>query len=147
MVEQKPIYYTLDLEHDYAGPAPFRSHETLSNLSLLDELATIITKNNIRLTVFVTGKTLEEKPESVDFFRKIGAEFELHGYEHTWIDPDFVQEVEKGVRAYQAFFGRKPLGYRSQGGITSEILIDALIKQGIQYDSSLIPSLIPKAFN
>jgi hypothetical protein len=55
-------------------------------------------------------------------------------------DPDFVAEVECGVVAYEGLFGRTPLGYRSPGGVTSPLLFETLVRAGIKYDSSIVPS-------
>jgi peptidoglycan/xylan/chitin deacetylase (PgdA/CDA1 family) len=140
MDQNRSIYYTLDLEHDYAGPAPFEAHEAMANPALLAKLEEVIVSNQLRLTVFATGRILDRHPEHVEFFQKLGAEIELHGYDHTWVNPNLTQEVEKGVEAYRAFFGKLPLGYRSQGGFLTPELIHALVVAGIQYDSSLIPS-------
>ena len=94
MKPERTICYTLDLEHDYAGPAPIESYEALANPYLKAKLEEIIVSNQLRLTVFATGKILENHPEYVEFFQSLGAEIELHGYEHTWIKPDLVQEKQ-----------------------------------------------------
>jgi hypothetical protein len=141
------IYFTLDLEHDYAGPAPYETYETLSNSILRARLEEIVYTYQLRLTVFATGRILDRYPEYVEFFQKLGAEIELHGYDHTWVNPDLVRDVEKGVKAYRSYFGRTPRGYRSQGGILSPNLIRALVAAGVLYDSSLIPSFRLGVYN
>ena len=140
MNQEKTIYYTLDLESDYAGVAPFETYEAYSKEKLLNEFAKIINDFDIKLTVFVTGKVLESQREQISFFQQLGAEFELHGYDHVMYQPDFLPEIEKGLNAYQAFFGKDPLGYRSPGGVTDPHLYEILSNAGVKYDSSLIPS-------
>jgi len=140
MSEEKIICYTLDLEHDYAGVAPVETYETLSQHALLNRFADIVRRYGLKFTVFATGKALERKRDGVEFFRWLGAEIELHGYDHVMYGPHFVLEVERGVSAYRKYFGKDPLGYRSPGGVMSPLLLEALAKAGIKYDSSLVPS-------
>jgi hypothetical protein len=138
--QDKNIYYTLDLEPDYAGVAPSETYEAYSNKKLLNKFAEIIDTFDIKLTVFVTGKLLNSQREQISFFQQLGAEFELHGYDHVMYQPEFMPEVEKGLDAYLTFFGRYPLGYRSPGGVMDPHLFEILANEGIKYDSSLIPS-------
>jgi hypothetical protein len=141
MVDQnRAVCYTLDLEQDYAGVAPVETYETLTDREALERLAAIVRKHGLNLTVFATGRVLEHQRDAVRFFEQLGAEIELHGYGHSMSNPDFVAEVECGVAAYDGFFGKTPLGYRSPGGVTSPLLFETLVKAGIKYDSSLVPS-------
>ncbi len=140
MAEQKIVCYTLDLEHDYAGLAPAEEYETFSHRVSLDRLLEIIRRHDLKITVFATGKVLSERRDMVEFFQKNGAEIELHGYQHVMYRPDCALEVRTGVEAYHKYFSRKPAGYRSPGGVVSPVLMEALAKEGIRYDSSLIPS-------
>lgn len=140
MKEQKTVCYTLDLEQDYAGIAPLETYEALSDKESLERLSKIIQRFELKLTVFATGKVLDQKKEIVDFFLKMGAEVELHGYHHVMYQPNLTLELKKGVESYQRHFGQSPSGYRSPGGVISPILLKSLADEGIQYDSSLIPS-------
>jgi hypothetical protein len=140
MTEKKIICYTLDLEHDYAGLSPTEEYETFSHPESLDRFVEIIRHHELKITVFATGRVLEQRRDIVEFFRENGAEIELHGYQHVMYRPDCALEVETGVGAYQKYFGRGPAGYRSPGGVMTPVLMEALAKQGVQYDSSLIPS-------
>jgi hypothetical protein len=140
MTEQKLICYTLDLEHDYAGLSHADQYETFSQTGALERLSDIVRRHELKLTVFATGKVLDERKETVDYFRGLKAEIELHGYHHIMYQPDLILELQKGVEAYQNYFGQKPMGYRSPGCVISPVLLKALSGAGIQYDSSLIPS-------
>lgn len=140
MTEQRIVCYTLDLEHDYAGVAPCEAYETLSNRGALERLSRVVRQHELKLTVFATGRVLERQQAAVEFFLRLGAEIELHGYEHSMQNPDFAREVDLGIAAYYDFFQRAPLGYRSPGGMTSPLLFETLGEAGIKYDSSLVPS-------
>ena len=138
--KQKIICYTLDLEHDYAGLSHSDQYEAFSHTGALDRLSDIVRRYELKLTVFATGKVLDQKKEIIDFFRGLGAEIELHGYHHIMYQPDLILELQKGMEAYRKYFGQKPMGYRSPGCVISPVLLKALFVEGIQYDSSLIPS-------
>ena len=140
MTEQKFICYTLDLEHDYVGLSPSEEYEAFSCTGALDRLSDIVLRFELKLTVFATGKVLDQKKETVDFFQGLGAEIELHGYNHIIHKPDLVLELQKGVDVNRKYSGKNPLGYRSPGGIISPVLLQSLAAEGIRYDSSLIPS-------
>lgn len=140
MTEQKFICYTLDLEHDYAGLSPTEKYEAFSHPESLDRLLAIVRRHELKITVFVTGKILDQRRDIVEFFQGIGAEIELHGYQHIMYQPNCALEVKTGADAYQKYFGKRPVGYRSPGGVVAPRLMGALAKEGIRYDSSLIPS-------
>jgi hypothetical protein len=140
MTEQKFICYTLDLEHDYAGISPTEKYETFSHPKSLQRLLGIVRRHELKITVFATGKVLDQRRDIVEFFQEIGAEIELHGYQHIMYQPNCALEVKTGADAYKKYFGKRPAGYRSPGGVINPILMEALAKEGILYDSSLIPS-------
>ena len=143
----RTICYTLDLEHDYAGVAPAETYETFSNLALLDRFSELVHIHNLKLTVFATGKVLEHHNEAVEYFQRIGAEIELHGYDHILKESTAAVEVHKGVAAYQDAFGKVPQGYRAPGGVISPALMEELVRAGIQYDSSVFPSFRPGMYS
>jgi peptidoglycan/xylan/chitin deacetylase (PgdA/CDA1 family) len=137
----KKICYTLDLERDYAGVAPVETYETFSRHARLEQFSDLVRRHDLRLTVFVTGKVLEQHWETLAYFQQVGAEIELHGYDHV-LDKAFAgREVQKGVAVYRSVFGRVPLGYRAPGGVTSPMLMEELVRAGIRYDSSVFPSV------
>jgi len=140
MTEQKIISYTLDLEHDYAGIAPSETYESFIQTEALNKFADIARRYELKITVFATGKVIEQKKDIIEFFKKLDAEIELHGYHHIMYHPDLALEAQKGAEAYRKYFGKNPKGYRSPGGVISPVLLKALAAEGIHYDSSLIPS-------
>jgi hypothetical protein len=140
MSSDKTICYTLDLEHDYAGVVPAETYETLSNRALLDQFADLVRARQLRLTVFATGKVLQQQGEAVEYFQRLGAEIELHGYDHIIQGATAAVEMRKGLAVYRDLFGKVPLGYRAPGGVISPALVAELIRAGIKYDSSIFPS-------
>lgn len=136
-------HFTLDLEHDYAGVAPYEAYDAAHRGPQMKELADLVREYDIRLTVFATGKILEGQPRLVEFFAELGAEFELHSYSHELFPSDPAREVEKGLEAYVRTFGHTPRGYRSPGGVVSPTLFEVLETNGFAYDSSVVPSFRP----
>ena len=141
MDSDKIICYTLDLERDYAGVVPVETYETLSRHTGLEQFADLVRRRDLRLTVFATGKVLEQHGEAVAYLQQMGAEIELHGYDHVLDSALAVREMQKGIAAYRSFFGKGPLGYRAPGGMTSPALMEELVRVGIKYDSSVFPSV------
>lgn len=140
MDEQKLICYTLDLEHDYAGLSPFDKYDAFEQKKALTKLSRLIHRHGLKLTVFATGKVLTARKETVKFFQDQGAEIELHGHHHVIFGSDTKREIRSGVEAYRDYFKKNPMGYRSPGGVFGPNLLSCLQKEGIRYDSSLIPS-------
>jgi hypothetical protein len=140
MDSKKTICYTLDLEHDYAGVAPHEIYEAFSRHTWLDRFSNLVCIHDLKLTVFATGKVLEQHQETVASFQGMGAEIELHGYDHVLDERAADHEVQKGVAAYHDCFDKGPLGYRAPGGVLSPTLMEELVRAGIKYDSSVYPS-------
>ncbi len=145
-MKQKIISYTLDLEHDYAGIAPSETYEAFCQTDALERFADIVRRFELKITVFATGKIIEQRKDIIQFFRNLDAEIELHGYHHMMYQPDLALEVQKGAEAYRKHFGKNPMGYRSPGGVISPVLLRTLAAEGIHYDSSLIPSFRWKVY-
>jgi hypothetical protein len=143
----KTICYTLDLEHDYAGVAPAETYETLSRPDLLERFSEIVRAHRLKLTVFATGKVLEQQSDALDHFQRMGAEVELHGYDHVMEATTAADELHRGIAAYQDLFGKLPLGYRAPGGVISPDLMAELARAGIRYDSSVFPSFRPGMYS
>ena len=107
---------------------------------MLERFADLVSQYGLRLTVFATGKVLEQQWNAVESFQGMGAEIELHGHDHV-LDPEVaVRELSRGLAAYRERFGTVPLGYRAPGGVVSSALLQEVAKAGIKYDSSIIPS-------
>ena len=136
---------TLDLENDYGR---FDRYQCFSGLDILE---TLIKKFKIRLTTFVTGKVLEDRPEVVERLQKLGSEFGLHSYSHTVSRslsiPERLEEIKLAVQAYQSYFGEMPLAYRAPQGMIFPEEIEALSQMGFKIDASLFPSFRPGLFD
>ena len=138
----KFICYTLDLEPDFGGRV--KSYSSLNDISLFQE---IIKKNRIKMTTFVAGHIFAKKPGVINKLLDIGSEIELHSYSHNLACQDEELEIKKSKKAYVRYFGKKPLGYRAPRGIITPKGLKTLKEEGIKYDSSIYPTIVPGRYN
>lgn len=131
---------TLDLETDH-GPKTrnYFAHEHVC------EVARILSRLNIPLTVFVTGEIIESNLPIIDDLMKIDAEFELHCYDHR--RQDTINDIKKSIKIFEKRFNKRPLGYRGFLYVISDDVIRFLIDEGFRYDSSCVPSFRPFVYN
>lgn len=140
-MKTKKLCITLDLEPFFAGLIPM-SYESLP-VSHFTSFLQIVEKYNIRLTVFVVGKLLEQRQPIVERLQEIGAEFELHSYSHKLNSPDSEFEIKEGKKAFNRYFSKNPIGYRAPQGLISNDGLFLLNQEGFKYDSSIFPSFWP----
>jgi peptidoglycan/xylan/chitin deacetylase (PgdA/CDA1 family) len=136
---------TLDLEPDYAGLMPER-FDLLDKIQEIEEILFFLKEKKIPLTVFVTGRIIEKKPETVNLFREFECEFHSHGYSHFPDEADDYEEIKKGKILFRDHFGYDPIGYRAPDGKITKKAIKNLEKLGFKFDSSVFPSFWPNPF-
>jgi len=141
-VETGYFALTLDLEPDHAG-LKRESFDILDRSDEIREYLQFLKDRNVPLSVFVTGRVLEERPGTVELFREFGCEFHSHGHGHVPHCPDCSEDIEKGKDAFRSFFGEDPKGYRAPEGKITKRGIRTLEKLGFIFDSSVFPSLYP----
>lgn len=144
--ESKLACITLDLEAFGSDSNP-KACRLLNNEDLFMRLEKILSRQKVKLTVFVAAKLLEEVPSTIERFASLDPEFELHSYSHNVADTDSHAEIEKAYNAYVDYFGKKPLGYRAPWGKISRAGLERLAHFGFKYDSSVFPSFRPGVFN
>jgi peptidoglycan/xylan/chitin deacetylase (PgdA/CDA1 family) len=111
----KTICFTIDIEPDFGGLLSSDAYAGLRNLSKLVE---IVHKYDLKITAFVTGKTLEDNPEIIDELKSINAEVEQHSYLHlVGRDTPKGDDIEKGIETHRKMMGKSPLGYRAPQGL------------------------------
>jgi hypothetical protein len=139
---EKNICFTIDIEPDFSGLLKKDVYYGRQNLLKLEN---IVKKNDIKLTAFVTGKTLEDNPEILSFLEAMKAEIECHSYAHK-VDHGTKIE-ERGIRTFEKLVGRLPYGYRAPEGIITKKEALFLDSKGIKFDSSISPALLPGRYN
>ena len=138
----KRAFLTLDMEPDHCDLVEGNHYESFDGV---ERLLDVIREEGLPLTVFATGKVLDERPDIVRRFVEAGAEIELHGYSHKRTEGG-TEAIERGLEAYCSTFGRSPRGYRAPLGMTTAAEIDFLSREGFLFDSSLFPSIFPGRF-
>lgn len=140
---KKLACFTLDLEPDHCDLVNGYHYESFRGA---DSLLEVLKEEGVPLTVFATGKVLDERLDTALLFARAGAEMALHSYSHKRTAGG-VGEIEKGIEAYRRSLGTGPRGYRAPLGMISRQEIEFLSDEGFLYDSSLFPSLFPGRFS
>ena len=123
---------TIDVE------PPFAKNQVLR---LLDVLA----QYRIKATFFVTGMVLEQHKNLASSLVKAGHELALHGYNHLAWQGESIERKKDAIRAIKAFkhvTGKYSLGFRAPYGNIDINILRALEQNGVEYDSSIIPTLL-----
>ncbi|MFP4380988.1 MAG: polysaccharide deacetylase family protein [Candidatus Sumerlaeia bacterium] len=109
-------------------------------LEMLDERET-------KATLFVIGKDCEseKKVRLLKQAADAGHKLANHSYHHPIgmgnLPPEeILAEIEKTNAAIEQISGSTPIGFRSPGYDISPAIIDALIRAGMRYDASILPS-------
>jgi peptidoglycan/xylan/chitin deacetylase (PgdA/CDA1 family) len=145
-LDGKTACITLDLESDWYVDEPGESYYTFE---YLPEYVEAMRELDVPVSVFVVGKLLEDRPDVVETIQEeLDAEFHLHSYHH---DPEmadgFRNDLQRGVEAFESFFGHRPRGYRAPLGKITDEQLAILDEEGFEFDSSVFPSYRPGAYN
>jgi polysaccharide deacetylase len=141
---KKTICFTIDVEPDFSGLLKKDVYYGRQNLLKLEN---IVKKNDIKLTAFVTGKTLEDDPEILSSLEGMKAEIECHSYAHRVDRGSKIDDIERGIRTFEELVGRLPYGYRAPEGIITKKEALFLDSKGIKFDSSISPAFLPGRYN
>jgi peptidoglycan/xylan/chitin deacetylase (PgdA/CDA1 family) len=107
----------------------------------------LLDRYELKGTFFIPGFTAELHTELVREIVARGHELGHHGYLHEKPDemPDEVEQhvIVKGIEAFEATVGHRPLGYRSPFWAIKPQTPALLRKNGFLYDSSLMNDELP----
>lgn len=101
----------------------------------------------LKQSFFIPGWCIENYPDTVESILKAGHEVGHHGYLHE--DPvshsheEQIEWFEKAMDAHKRVVGNTPKGYRAPVYNITQGVIDLLIENGFEYDSSLMGDDIP----
>jgi peptidoglycan/xylan/chitin deacetylase (PgdA/CDA1 family) len=140
----KTVCFTLDVEPDFAGLLVNDIYLGKNDLPKLEEL---VRKHKLKLTAFVTGKSIEENPDILESLRSMNAEIESHSYSHRVGRQLKMDDIEKGIETHEKLVGSAPIGYRAPQGIITQKELLFLENIGIKFDSSIFPTFFPGRFN
>jgi peptidoglycan/xylan/chitin deacetylase (PgdA/CDA1 family) len=137
---------TLDLENNWNFE---NSDLKYATFDYLEDYIDLLHSQDLPLSVFVVGKTIEERPDAIKRLRKrLDVEFHLHSYSHDLSgEADLEREVRLGTESFESHFGRQPEGYRSTQGRIDSSGFRVLESAGFLFDSSVFPSYRPGVYN
>lgn len=110
----------------------------------IDKILELLRKHDTYATFFMVGELLEDKPELMDKILDGGHEIAFHTMYHNRLDSmsnkqEFVEELKK----YAKLTSNKSRGFRAPSfslNYSSAWAVDALVENGYQYDSSIVPA-------
>ena len=116
----------------------------LSVVNGIDKILELLRKHDTYATFFMVGELLEAKPEMMDKILDGGHEIAFHTMYHNRLDSmknkeEFVDELKK----FADLTSKKSKGFRAPSlslNYSSAWAIDALVENGYQYDSSIMPA-------
>jgi hypothetical protein len=141
---KKIVCFTIDVEPDFGG---LLKEDVYYGLQGLLKLENIVKKNDIKITAFVTGKTLEDNPGILSSLVSMKAEIECHSYSHRVGHGSKLEDIEQGIKTYEKLVGHLPLGYRAPQGIITKKEALFLESKDLKFDSSIFPAFFPGRFN
>ena len=121
-----------------------KTDNELSVVNGIDKILELLRKNDTYSTFFMVGELLEKKPELMDKILDGGHEIAFHTMYHNRLDSmknkqEFVDELKK----FAELTSKKSKGFRAPSfslNYSSSWAIDALVENGYQYDSSIVPA-------
>lgn len=137
------VAITFDVESDFGMDRSWKNVD--AGMPLVSKF---LKGERIKSTFFVTGRTLEQKAETVLAACR-GHELASHGYTHKelWkLTPTQLRaEISKSLKAF-AEHGLDPAGFRAPRFCMSGRVLDA-VKGRFEYDSSVVPSFYSPRFH
>jgi peptidoglycan/xylan/chitin deacetylase (PgdA/CDA1 family) len=131
---------TLDIEPDLRDPQ--RRVRLFDDNSLRSRYEAVVRANDLKVTGFVVTSLIESYGQAIDrLSQHIPVEFGVHSHDHDTKNPCSREQIEKASRAYEAFWGTAPLGYRAPIGLMSRDGVKHLLHCQYQYDTSIYPSI------
>ncbi len=141
---KKTICLTIDVEPDFAG---LLAKDVYCGMNDLGKLEEIRRKYNLKITAFVTGKSLEDNPDILKHLKSMKCEIEQHSYSHQIGHDSKLNDIKKGIKIHEKIVGNSPHGYRAPQGIITQKEVFFLESMGIKFDSSIFPSFFPGRYN
>ncbi len=145
--DHKLACITLDIEPDFThyafDPNRPRFYGLFDEPGQFDRFCNLMAKHDVKLTCFVVGSVLRDRPDHLRELARLGVEFGSHSLTHDLDVQGTESEVRGGVDAFAEFFGHLPQGYRSPFFKLRSEMLETLERLGVCYDSSFMPSISP----
>jgi polysaccharide deacetylase family protein (PEP-CTERM system associated) len=141
---------TIDLENWYDANliAPYVSSGYRDNrvVASTNRILDLLDKYEVKATFFTLGSLAEEQPELILEIDRRGHEVASHGWGHQLVysqtEEKFEDDLVRGIGAIKSVTGKLACGFRAPSWSVGEgtpWFYDVLIRNGIEYDSSLFP--------
>jgi peptidoglycan/xylan/chitin deacetylase (PgdA/CDA1 family) len=121
----KTICFTIDVEPDFGG---LLDSDVYYGKKGLGKLHTIAKRYGLKVTSFVTGKTLQDNPDIIEMLNSFDAEVEQHSYSHQVGHGNKFGDIQKGIETHRDLLGKNPVGYRAPQGIITKDEMNLLEK-------------------
>lgn len=144
-----PLFLTFDLDAEtmwtardpaYASRPILMSQGAYGWKVGTDRILALLARYGLRVTFFVPGLVVEQRPALMERILAGGHEIAHHSYSHRWIlglsPGEEREEMEKGIEAIRRATGRKPVGWRSPAAEISAITMPMLVEYGFDYSSN-----------
>lgn len=138
-MEDKAVYMTVDIESDFTFTKE-RHYGLFDVPGQFEKFCNFVQKYNIKLTCFVVGNALFDRPEYIRAIEELGVRFGSHSLTHDLENPGSEREVRGGIDTFADYFGYLPEGYRVPRGRVTSSVVKMLESAGILYDSSIYPT-------
>lgn len=104
----------------------------------------VLGQYRIPATFFFTGRVLEHHKDLAFSLIEAGHELALHGYKHSlWQGKNIERkkDIARAIDVFKDVVGEHPAGFRAPYGNMDEATMRVLEENGMQYDSSILPTL------
>jgi peptidoglycan/xylan/chitin deacetylase (PgdA/CDA1 family) len=106
----------------------------------IPRILALLDRYGIKVTFFIPGLVIEQRPAVVEDILKRGHELAHHSWSHAWIvtlTPEQErEEMDRGLAIIERVSGRRPVGYRSPAAEFSPITLRLLAEYGFGYSSN-----------
>ena len=109
----------------------------------ISKLLEILTEYKVNATFFMTGTILEGNRNIAYSLLEANHELAIHGYRHRlWQgrNAERKKDIIRAIEVFEKIIGERPSGFRAPYFNVDEETLDFLDQNGIEYDSSLIPT-------
>jgi polysaccharide deacetylase family protein (PEP-CTERM system associated) len=141
---------TIDLENWYdanlIAPYVADSYHDDRVVASTHRILDLLDEYKVKATFFTLGSLAVEQPDLIIEIDRRGHEIASHGWGHQLVysqtEEEFETDLARSLSSLQGITGKKVKGYRAPSWSVGEgapWFYDVLIRNGIEYDSSLFP--------